>query len=226
MATTAAPATTAPAPMLAAVRPLLVDVGIPVAGYYLLTKGLHVDTVRALVLTSIPPAVSAVWTAIRSRRLNALAALMLVVNVVGVAAGAMTGDPRLMLAKDGAVSSAIGIAILLSAALGRPLMSNAVMPIATRGDADRIAAWKRLAGGTSPRSAAFRRAETGFSLVWGTALLVECAVRVVLAYTLPVSTVVGLQTVILAAAIGTGVVGGKRWTNRIAELLKAERTAA
>ena len=47
----------------------------------------------------------------------------------------------------------------------------------------------------------FRRAERTFSLVWGVALLGECVVRVVGAYTLPVDTMVWLGTVILAVSM-------------------------
>ncbi|GAB2964824.1 hypothetical protein GCM10017788_01380 [Amycolatopsis acidiphila] len=95
------------------------------------------------------------------------------------------------------VSSVVGLVILGSVCLARPIMSTALRPLFAKGDAGRLAAWDRLSA-TSP---AFRRAERTFSLVWGTALLTECVVRIVGVCTLPVDTMVWLGTVILLAAL-------------------------
>ncbi|WP_411977537.1 hypothetical protein [Streptomyces brevispora] len=59
------------------------------------------------------------------------------------------------------------------------------------------AAWLRLSAGSD----AFRRAEVRFSAVWGAALLGECVVRAVGAYTVPVETMVWAGQVILVAAM-------------------------
>jgi hypothetical protein len=209
-------------PLVAALAPLVVEVGVPLGGFYLLTKGFGVGTVAALAISSVPPAISALWSAVRRRKVNGLAGLMLAVNIVGILTSVMTGDARLMLAKDGAVSSAIAIAILWSVAAGRPLMSSAMKPMVTKGDAARLAAWDRLAATSEP----FRRAEKGFSLVWGAALMSECVIRVVSAYTLPVHTVVWLHTVLLLGAIAVGILAGHPFGERIAELVGAEVAAA
>ncbi len=168
--------------------PLLVDVAVPVGGYYLLKNGFGMSTLAALGWSSVVPALRTAWGAVKERTVNGLAALILFVNVVGLLLSLVSGDPRLMLAKDSGVSSAIGIGILVSVALGRPMMTAAMKPWVVKGDAGREAAWARLASG----SAHFRRAERIFSLVWGAVLLAECLVRVVGAYTLPVDTMVWL----------------------------------
>ncbi|MCX5284799.1 VC0807 family protein [Streptomyces sp. NBC_00198] len=177
--------------------PLIVDVVVPVGSYYLLKNGFGMGTVAALGWSSVVPAVRTVWGVVRERRLNALAGLILFVNVVGLTLSLVAGDPRLMLAKDSGVSSAVGIGILLSVRFGRPMMTQGMKPFLVKGDAARAAAWDRLAAG----SEAFRKAERTFSLVWGVVLLAECVARVVGAYTLPIDTMVWLGTVGMAVSM-------------------------
>ncbi|MCT9006405.1 VC0807 family protein [Streptomyces rhizosphaerihabitans] len=191
----AAPAETAgPRPSF---LPLIVDVAVPVGSYYLLKNGFGMSTMAALGWSSVVPAVRTVWSVLKERRVNALAGLILFVNVVGLALSLVAGDPRLMLAKDSGVSSAIGIGVLVSVRLGRPMMTQGMKPFLVKGDAARAAAWDRLAAGSEP----FRKAERTFSLVWGTVLLGECVARVVGAYTLPIDTMVWLGTVVMIASM-------------------------
>jgi hypothetical protein len=103
-----------------------------------------------------------------------------------------------MIAKDSVVSSVIAVAMLVSAAAGRPLMSAGVKPFLTKGLAGRTAAWDRLAAG----SARFRRLEKTYTAIWGSALLADCVARVIGAAVLPVGTMVWLSTVMIAGAIG------------------------
>ncbi|MEE4421455.1 VC0807 family protein [Streptomyces bugieae] len=177
--------------------PLIVDAGIPIASYYVLKDGFGLSTVAALGWSSVVPALRTVWDLVASRRVNGLALLILVVNVVGLAMTAVAGDARLMMAKDSAVSSTIGIVILLSVRTKRPLMTAGLKPFVTKGSAAGDAAWDRLLA----ESAAFRRAERRFSVIWGATLLTECVLKVIGAYTLPVETMVWLGTVMTVVAI-------------------------
>ncbi|MDQ0599929.1 hypothetical protein QF037_004274 [Streptomyces canus] len=181
--------------------PLIVDVAVPVGSYYLFRDAFGMSTFAALAWSSAVPAGRTVWSVARERTVNGLAALILVVNAVSLLLGLLSGDPRLMLAKDSGVSSIIGVGILVSVALGRPMMTAGFKPFLVRGDSAREAAWRRLAGGTAEGSAAFLRAERVFSVVWGVVLLAECVARVVGAYTLPVDTMVWLGSVILAGSM-------------------------
>lgn len=182
--------------LLDSLMPLLVDVAVPLASYYLL-KAAGMGTFGALAWSSVVPGVRTVWGVVRDRRLNGLAALMVTVNAVGLLLSLVAGDPRLMLLKDSGVSSIIGLVVLVTALRGRPMMSAGLRPWLTRGEAAKSAAWVWL----SAESEAFRRAETRFSAVWGVALLGECAVRAVGAYTVPVETMVWAGTVVLVAAM-------------------------
>ena len=109
--------------MAAALRPFLIDVGIPVGTYYLLRDAFGVSLWLALALSSTGPAVRAIAGLMAERKLNLLAVLMLAVNLAGIAVSFLTGDPRAMIAKDSIVSSVVAFAILGSVVLRRPLMS-------------------------------------------------------------------------------------------------------
>ncbi|MGW1406259.1 VC0807 family protein [Streptomyces sp. NPDC002403] len=222
-----APAAAAPlAPrraLPAGMMPLLVDVGVPLVSYYAL-KAAGLSTFAALAWSSVLPAVRTVWGVVRERRLNGLAALMVTVNVVGLLTSLLVGDPRLMLAKDSGVSSIIGLVILVTALKGQPMMSEGLRPVLVKGDAVKDAAWQRL----SAHSVAFRRAEIRFSAVWGAALLGECVVRAVGAYTVPVETMVWLGTVIMVATMVfafmvSGRVGAVPMQRMIAEAVRPDR---
>jgi hypothetical protein len=178
-----------------------------------------VDVVTSLALSGVVPAVHAVYDAVRHRAFNGLAGLMLAVNIAGIVLSFVTGDARLMLAKDSGVSSVIGLGILISAVRGRPLMSAGLKPFVTKGAPARIAAWDRLSTG----SAAFRRLERRYTVIWGVALLGECAARLAGAFTLSIDTMAWLSTVLLLGAIAIGiVVGGGAAVEPMTKLVDAE----
>ncbi|ARP70801.1 hypothetical protein LK07_14590 [Streptomyces pluripotens] len=204
-------------------KPLLVDVAVPLGSYYLVKDAFGLSTFAALVWSSVLPAARTVWSLVKERRTNALAGLILVVNVVSLLLSFVSGDPRLMLAKDGGVSSTIALGILVSVWRGRPMMTAGMKPFLVKGDTAKEAAWQRLASGAAARSAAFRRKESAFSVVWGVALLAECVARVVGAYTVPVDTMVWLGSVFLVVAMVIGfVVGGGLVVAPMERMLAAE----
>ncbi|MEU7132340.1 VC0807 family protein [Streptomyces sp. NPDC046261] len=230
---TEAPPTTAPAApgagsgagvtrrraLTESLAPLVVDAVIPMVAYYVLSDGFGMSTLAALAWSSALPAARTVWGLVRDRRLNGLAALILVVNAVGLLLSSVTGDVRLMLAKESVGSAVVGLVVLVSVAVGRPLMTVALRPWVTKGEPAKHAAWDRLAR----ISGRFRRAERTFSVVWGTALLAEAVARVVGVYTLPVDTMVWLGNVILAFALLLAfLVGGATAVDPMEKMVAAE----
>src|SRR5262249_20779337 len=91
-----------------------------------------------------------------------------------------------------------------------------------RGQPSRTAAWDRLSV-ASPR---FRRLELAFSTIWGLALLAECAARLVGAYTLPVTTMVWLGTVMTLGSIGVAIVVGGAAAGTMQETIDADVLAS
>jgi len=127
-----------------------------------------------------------------------------------------------MIAKDSIISSVIAFAILGSVVLRRPLMSAGLKPFLTRGEPRRTAAWDRLCT-ASPQ---FRRLELLFSTIWGLAFLAECAARLVGAYTLPVTTMVWLGTVMGLGAIAVAIVAGGGAAGPIQKMIDVEAAAS
>jgi hypothetical protein len=205
-----------------ALRPLVIDVGIPLGTYYLLHGAFGLSLWLSLALSSVGPAIRAVAGLAADRKLNVLAALMIAVNLAGIVVSFLTGDPRAMIAKDSLVSSVIAFAILASVAARRPLMSAGLKPFMTKGTPERTAAWDRLSAGC----ARFRRLELLFSAIWGFALLADCIARLVGAYTLPVTTMVWLSTVMVLGAVGLGIVAGGPAAGSIQKMIDAESAPA
>jgi hypothetical protein len=207
--------------MGAALRPLVIDVGVPLGSYYLLRGAFGMSVWLALALSSIVPAVRTALSLAAERKPNLLAILMLAVNLAGIAVSFLTGDPRAMIAKDSLVSSVVAIAILVSVTARRPLMSAGLKPFLTRGKPERTAAWDRL----SARSSRFRRLEKLFSAIWGLLLLADCAARLAGAYALPVTTMVWLSTVLTLGAVGLGIMAGGAAAAPIQKMVEAEAAA-
>ncbi|MEV7807192.1 VC0807 family protein [Microbispora sp. NPDC088329] len=180
--------------------PLALDVAAPMACYYLLHGAFGASEVAALGVSGVIPAVRVVAGIVRDRTLNGLAGLTLAVNVAGIALSFVTGDARMMIAKDSALSGVISLFMMLTAFTARPVMTPGMRAFITRGNPVREAAWERLAS-----SARFRRAERRFTGIWGGAMLADCVARLIGAFTLPVSTMVWLSNVLLIAALVVGL---------------------
>ncbi|MFD7589767.1 VC0807 family protein [Kitasatospora sp. NPDC059811] len=224
-AATTAEAGATPNPSASGLRPLAIDVVAPLAGYYLLHSVCDLSVFAALAWSSAIPAARTVLGLLRERRLNLWAALMLAVNLAGLALTFVTGDARLMIAKDGGLSGTVALAVLISALIGRSVMTPVLMPFLTKGKRDRAAAWQRLVEGRAAGSRAFRRHERVFAGVWGTALLADCVARVVGAFTLPVATMAWLSTVFMIGAIAAGAMLGRIAADPMEKLVAAETEA-
>jgi len=205
---------------------LLLDVGVPVGSYYLLKGAFGMSAVAALGWSSVGPLLRTGWGVLRQREVNVLPLLILLANLSGLLIGFGTGDARLMLAKDSAVTSLVGFALLGSVALGRPMMTATLKPWLVKGDAGREAAWGRL----RRESPAFRRAELRFSAVWGVAFVGECGARIVGVYALPVDTMVWLGTVVmivtmLVAFVVSGALGAGPMVHMIGAAVTTDDSA-
>ncbi len=207
---------------LRSLRPLAIDIGIPLGTYYLLRDGLSASLWLSLAVSSVGPAIRSVVGLARNHELNLLAAMILLVNVAGIVVSFLTGDPRAVIAKDSLVSSVIAIAILGSVVARRPLMTAGLKVYLTRGMPERTAAWDRL----KARSATFRRLELLYSSIWGTALLAECVARLIGAYSLPVTTMAWLGTVFTFGAIGLAIMIGGVAAAPMAHMIETETAAS
>ena len=204
-------------PARAGLRNLVLDVAVPVGSYYV-ARAAGCDLFAALIISSALPLVRTVVALVRGQKLDGLALVVLVVNAVSLGISFWSGNPRFMLAKDGAVTSVLGIAILVSVLAHQPLMTAGMRPWVTRGNAAKEAAFDRLLD----TSARFRQLEARFSVIWASVFLAECAARVTVAFILPVNTVVWLTTVLSVGCIGVGILIGGLVADPIEKLVGAE----
>lgn len=185
-------------------KTLAIEIAVPTAVYY----GLHAlgaSVFLSLALSGLVPLGRTLYQFAKDRTINGLALVVLVTNVVGMLLTFVSGDARMMIAKDSIGSGITGLVILASAFTATPIMAKTMRPFLTQGKAAKEAAWERLSG--TPEFDAIVR-HTSF--IWGIGFALESAARVVGAFVLPVETMVWLSSVIFASAfVLIMVVAGK-----------------
>jgi hypothetical protein len=180
-------------------RGLALDVGLPVVAYYALHAA-GVSNWFALLAATLVAAARIALVAVRQRRLNALAFVMLVIYGLGLALTFATGDVRFLVLKDSVGTGVLGLLFLCFAVVGHPLTLAATQ---TWGG-ERAVAIAELYR-TVP---VVRHGHFVASMVWGFGLLAEAVLRVFLVFLLPISVVVGLSTALTVLVIGSLMV----WT--------------
>ncbi|MEU7852733.1 VC0807 family protein [Nonomuraea sp. NPDC049141] len=174
-------------------KTLLPDVALPIAVYYACRR-FGVDEQVALLLGAAAALVRVLLVAAVRRRFNGLAALVCGGFAIGLLLAFLTGDPRFVLAKESILSGSLGLLLLGSCLVGRPLM-YALMRRLTADNPQKLAEWERL-WHSAPE---FRRLFRTLTLVWGVGLLAEAIIRIPLIYRLPLDVMTGLSTVLQLA---------------------------
>ena len=166
---------------------MLIDIVAPIATYYVL-RAFGVGQFLALILSAIPTTLNLLFQIVRKRHLDGMAVFVLVIIGLSLAASFITGSPRFLLAKDGIFTAAIGIAFYaslftrypLSFVLGRAMAERTGMKSRSW-----VELWQRV-----PR---FRRPWRRSSVIWGTGMMIDAALRIAMAYTLSVDSVPALN---------------------------------
>jgi hypothetical protein len=154
---------------------LLADVGLPVLAYFVAELS-GATTYVSLLAGTVVAGVRMAWVAICERRFDVFATFLLVLFGAGFALTFVTGDVRFVLAKDATTSTIAGLVFLGSCLANRPLAYYAAKRFAgAAGSADFAA---------SADTAAMRKRWYVVSLVWGTGLLTDAALRVACIYLL------------------------------------------
>ncbi|MGW3961985.1 VC0807 family protein [Amycolatopsis sp. NPDC005003] len=188
----------------ALLKTLAIEIAVPIGVYYAL-HSLGASDFTALAASGVFPLGRTLYQFAKDRTLNSLALVVLITNVVGMLLTFVTGDARMMIAKDSLGSGITGLVILASAFTAAPIMTKTMRPFLTRGNAEREAAWERL-GHNEKFNAILRRC----SVIWGVGFALESSIRIIGAFTLPVPTMVWLSTAIFAGSFAViMVVSGK-----------------
>ncbi|QRP45846.1 VC0807 family protein [Amycolatopsis sp. FDAARGOS 1241] len=168
----------------ASVFALLVDVGAPVGGYYLL-RAAGLVPVWALLLSGLPPALRVLYRAVRRRRVDGMGLFVLAIVAVSVLTALFTGDARLLLVRNAWFSTLAGFWLPASLLFGRrPVTYEAARALLPGKGAQLDEAWAERP--------AFRRVWH----VWGVGGLAHSGVSIGIAYPLPVDDVSALDTVV------------------------------
>ncbi|WP_375491340.1 VC0807 family protein [uncultured Jatrophihabitans sp.] len=211
-----------PAGWRTTLRPLAVDLALPFGAYYVSRDVLGTTMITAFAVSGAVSLGTLLVSLRRERRVSALSALVLAVNVAGLALTFVGGDVRLVAAKDAVISSVVGFGILVSVWRGRPALAEALRPFITHGRPPLDDAWDRLTT-ASPR---FRRLVASHSLVLGGAFVADCVVRVLCAAYAPLGVLGWIGTAATVGALVLGAVGwGAVFGDRLARMVIAESGA-
>jgi hypothetical protein len=170
---------------------VLMDVVVPLVAYYVL-RAFGLDPVPALILAALPTTAFLVYRFIGRHKLDTLGIFILLLLTAGVVVSLWTGSPRFLLAKSGWVTAAIGIGFLCTLFLPRPLAFTLARTILDHGPTATVfntGSWDDI----WQRNPAFRGAWRICTGLWSAGLFGDAVVRVVVAYTLPVDVVPGLD---------------------------------
>lgn len=172
------------------IRAMLTTLGIdlvaPLAVFYGL-RAFGVGDVLALLLGVLLPAIRSAYLLVSQKRFDAFAVFVLTTLVLAVLISFWTGSARFLLAKDGWLTGIAGLWILGTLVTRRAFCYLAVRTLLPHKRAELEA--------ERQRSARFRRVWTVLTAVWGCGLFGDAAVRVVIAYTLPIDLVPVLGSV-------------------------------
>lgn len=159
----------------------------------------HVGEVGALYASAVPPVVWSVVEFIRTRRVDAVSAVVLFGIALSIVAMALGGSPRALLMRESLASGAIGIVFLLSLVRERPLIFYLTRATVARG----------MAGGAARFESAWdeqpvlRQTLRLMTFVWGTGMSLEMLFRCWMVVNWPVERVL-----VVSPITGYAVFGG------------------
>jgi hypothetical protein len=166
---------------------LAFGIGAPIAVYYLL-HALGASNLVALGAGAVPPALSAGYTLAVKRRADGVALFVLTTILASILVSVIARDPRFLLARDGLITGLWGLWFLASVRARRPAAFIFARPLLEGRKMFTVRDWDAL----WQAEPAFRRIWRVSTVMWGTGLLADAAIRVVMSYALPVAVVPGL----------------------------------
>lgn len=176
--------------------------------------------VHALMASSIPPIVWSVIEFARKRRIDAVSMLVLAGIALSLLAFLGGGGVRFLQLREKLVTGLIGLAFIVSALIGRPLIYELARASMVRQESSDLAEFESRKD--DPR---FRRVMNLMTLVWGGGLLADTALGCALVMTVTVK-----EYLLIGPLIGYGTMGSLGlwtfWYARRARRLGEARRAA
>jgi hypothetical protein len=184
-----------------ALRAAVADIVVPIVVYYGL-RATGAGVWLALAAGAALPAAGAVTGLIRRRSADLMGLLVVAALVLSAVLSLATGSPRALLARDGVLTAAWALYMYASMFAARPATFVIARPLL---EGRRVydpgsRSWKLPAPQTWDelwhRLPRFRRIWQVCTVIWGTAILADAVIRVIMAATLPFGLVPGLNGVL------------------------------
>jgi hypothetical protein len=166
---------------------LAFDVAAPTGFYYVL-RGAGASNLVALSIAALIPALAAGYRLVVKHQIDPVALVVLGTIVISIAASVIAHDVRFLLARDGFSTALWGLWFLATLRSRRPAAFMFARPLMEGRRLLGMRSWEAL-WETDGR---FRRIWQVSTVIWGTALIADAVVRVVMAYALPVDVVPAL----------------------------------
>jgi len=202
---------------LRAPLPMLLDIVIPVVGYYVLSA-CGLDDFWALTISGSVTAVNALVNTVRRGRLDALGTLVVLEIALSVALFFVTRDPRTVLLKPSFYTALAAAFLFCTCLAGRPFTLETTEPFATRGHPELAEAYDAAATGNG----GLRREHVLIPAVWGVLWLVESVVRAVVVLQSSIADGVLLSQLPGIAVIVLGIVFTKMRVPAMKRLVQAQ----
>lgn len=190
---------------------------IPLAVYYAVRPHVGGDA-PALVIAGVPAASWVAFQWVRTRRIDPIGCIVLFGFVAGILASvALGGSAFVLKVRDSAFTALFGLLCLGSLAFARPMMFFIGRALSAGDDPAKLAAYDELwTMPTAPRT--FRL----ITAAWGVGLVVEAALRVLLAVVLPTGPFLAVSPVLGGVVIGGLFAFTVWWSKRARRIGEAE----
>ena len=194
-----APAPSSGASAWSTVAPVIIrEVLLPYA-VYLALHSAGVSSLLALIAGASAAVVITTASAARSRRVTALAGIVLLTLILSIIVSLISGNARVTLARDCLITGGLGIIMLGSLTRQRPLLFHLLAPLSA----------PRFAGGEPEferhydESPTLRSALMLSTIVWGLVLLADAALRLTAVLVLPVTDAATAATLLTIVTVLT-----------------------
>lgn len=189
------------------------NVVLPIATYIILA-GSGMGHAEAYVASAVWPLAYLVAGLVRTRKVNGISVLSLVLTLVGAATALLSGSLKVTFAEHGVVNIVFGFILLGSLPTSKPLMFYIARSLAAAGNPKKADELDGLL-----RYPSFRQTIHTITAVWGVAYLVQGLLVLVLTLLLPTATMIKVSY-LLPITVTTVVV---TWTLHYAKRRRAER---
>ena len=162
--------------------------------YQLVKQYTEASDVIALALSALPALIGTIITLIRQRSIDVLGAFTLITIVLSIGLTFMTGDARLFLIRESFLTVLFGLICLISLLFPKPIWFYIIRYFTVGNDHEQMVAYD-----TAWKFASFRGYIRTVTILWGVLYTLEFLIRLVMVYTLSISQVLVISSIIFYA---------------------------